>query len=246
MQTELSQAIILKTVPLGESDILVFFLTPEKGRIKAVAKGARKSMKRFVNCLDVFSLVRLEYSPRRTGDLFILQSGKLNNAFPGIRKDFKAMSGASFMVELTEALFPWGLADPDVFELLKGSLGRLSDSGSSESAVMIFEIRAMALGGFGIRLEACTCCGRAYQNEGRAVFDQAAGGIACLGCRKESEHMPGLSPETVRAIRSVQNDPWETIRDMDFGEDVVKELRPVLRLHRTRRLEKELRTSRYL
>jgi DNA repair protein RecO (recombination protein O) len=246
MQTELSQAIVLKTIPLGESDLLVFFLTPGKGRLKGVAKGAQKSKKRFVNCLDVFSLVRLEYSPRRTGDFYLLQSGKLENAFGGIRRDFKAMSAASFMLELTEILFPWGVADPEAFELLRGSLGRLSEAGDSETAVMVFEIRAMALGGFGIHLEACTCCGRAYLNEGRAVFDQEAGGIACLGCRQESARMPGLSPETARVIRAIQAGPWEAVCDTALGEDLKEELRPVLRLHRNQRLERELKTARYV
>lgn len=245
-ETERSIAIILKTIPLGESDLLVHFYTPERGRIKGVAKGARRSRRRFVNCLDVFSRVRIEYTSRRTGDLFLLESGKLEEAFPGIRAGFQAMSRASFMVELTEILFPWGVADAEMFALLQGSLERLSRSGNLEDTVMAFELRAMALGGFAIRLEACSVCGRAYRGEGRAVFDPEAGGLACLGCRSESTLYPGLSPETTRVMRRVQAGPWHDIRDVGFGAAVAGELRPVLRLHRDRRLERELRTARYL
>ncbi|MGD8389366.1 MAG: DNA repair protein RecO [Desulfobacteraceae bacterium] len=244
--TERSTAIILKTTPLGESDLLVHFYTPERGRIKGVARGARRSRKRFVNCLDVFSLVRIEYTSRRTGDLFLLESGKLEDAFPGIRSGFQAMSRASFMVELTDILFPWGVAEAEMFDLLRGSLERLSRSKSLEPTVMVFELRAMALGGFGIRLEACSVCGRGYRGEGRAVFDREGGGIACLGCRSESALFPGLSPETTRVMGRVQAGPWNEIRDVDFGEAVAEELRPVLRLHREQCLERQLRTARYL
>ena len=245
-QTERSMAIILKTVPLGESDLLVHFYTPERGRIKGVAKGARRSRKRFVNCLDVFSRVRIEYTSPRTGDLFLLESGKLEEAYPGIRSGFQAMSRASFMVELTEILFPWGVAEAEMFALLEGSLERLSRSESLDSTILVFELRAMALGGFGIRLEACSVCGRVYRGEGRAVFAAEGGGIACLGCRSESAHYPGLSPETTRVMRRVQAGPWDAIRDVDFEEPVAAELRPVLRLHREHCLERQLRTARYL
>jgi DNA repair protein RecO (recombination protein O) len=59
MKSYTSQAIIMRTKEFGETDLLVTLLTPDKGRLKGIAKGARKSRKRFVNCLDVFSLVEL-------------------------------------------------------------------------------------------------------------------------------------------------------------------------------------------
>ncbi|MFO7785726.1 MAG: DNA repair protein RecO [Thermodesulfobacteriota bacterium] len=246
MQTELSPAVILKAIPYGESDLLVFFFTPGSGRLKGIAKGARRSRKRFVNCLDVFSLVRLEFSTRRTGEFHLIQSGKLVNGFPGIRRDFATLSYASYMVELTEVLFPAGVSDPEVFDLLSGSLDRLSAGKERDSAWAVFEMRAMALGGFGLDFEACSVCGRAYTNEGRAVFMCESGGVACLGCRSETAHRPGLSPETVRAIRRVQAGPWEAVQGVEVSTEIVAELRPVLRLHREYRLERELRTARYI
>ncbi len=246
MQTELSPAVILRTIPYGESDLLVFFFTPGKGRLKGIAKGARRSRKRFVNCLDVFSLVRLEFTTRRTGEFHLIQSGKLVNGFPGLRKDFATLSHASYMVELTEVLFPAGVSDPDVFELLAGSLDRLSAGSGRDSTCMVFELRAMALGGFGLDFEACSVCGRAYRNEGRAVFTCESGGVACLGCRSETAQRPGIGPETVRVIRRVQSGPWEALQEVKVPEEIIAELRPVLRIHREYRLERELRTARYI
>ncbi len=246
MQTELSLAVILKTIPYGESDLLVFFFTPGGGRLKGIAKGARRSRKRFVNCLDVFSLVRLEFSTRRTGEFHLIQSGKLVNGFPGLRRDFATLSCASYMVELTEVLFPTGVSDPEVFELLAGSLDRLSAGKDRDATCTVFEMRAMALGGFGLVFEACSVCGRAYRNEGRAVFTCESGGIACLGCLSEAAHRPVVSPETVRVIRLVQAGPWEAVQGVEVTEEIIAELRPVLRLHREYRLERELRTARYI
>ena len=246
METHLSPAIVLKTIPYGESDLLVFFFTPDHGRLKGIAKGAQRSRKRFVNCLDVFSFVRLEFSPRRTGEFHLLQSGRLMDGFPGLRRDFAILSYASFMVELTEVLFPAGVVEPEMFESLRGSLERLGRGGAGEEAVIVFEIRAMALGGFGIDFETCSICKRPYRNEGRAVFLCEAGGIACLGCRSESALRPGIGPEAARLIRRVQAGPWEVVREEKVTEEMAGEIRPVLRMHRNRRLERELRTSRFL
>ena len=246
METHLSPAIVLKTIPYGESDLLVFFLTPDRGRLKGIAKGAQRSRKRFVNCLDVFSLTRLEFTARRTGEFHLLQSGRLMEGFPGLRRDFKALSHASFMVELTETLFPSGVAEPEVFEVLRGSLDRLARGEEGSHAVIVFEIRAMALGGFGINFESCSVCKRPYQNEGRAAFLCESGGIACLGCRTISALRPEIGPEAARLIRRVQQGPWEAVCDAVVAEEVAAEIRPVLRMHRNRRLERELRTSRYI
>jgi hypothetical protein len=100
----------------------VTFFTAQKGRLSGVAKGARKSRKRFVNALDLFSLVNLEYAPRRQGNLLLLESGKLLDAHPGLRADFSSLSKASYMIELTEILFPPGVSEPGMFELLNLSL----------------------------------------------------------------------------------------------------------------------------
>ncbi len=246
MQTELSPAIVLRTIPYGESDLLVFFLTPDRGRLKGVAKGAQRSRKRFVNSLEVFSLVRLEFAARRTGEFLLLQSGKLVQGYAGLRRDFATLSYASYLAELAEVLLPAGVSEPEIFELLCGSLERLSQGQDRDSARLVFEIRAMALGGFALGLSACSVCGRVYRNEGRAVFACGSGGIACLGCRSESGQRPGLSPEAVRILQQVQAGPWKAVQALEVPPEIAAELRPVMRLHRTRRLERELKTARYI
>ena len=77
MKTEISQSIIMKVTDCRESDLLVTFFTPHRGLLKGVAKAARRSLKRFVNCFGSFSLVSLEYAMKKERDLVFLHSGKL-------------------------------------------------------------------------------------------------------------------------------------------------------------------------
>ena len=246
MTSQISHAIIMRIKEFGETDLLVTFFTPDKGQLKGVAKGARKSRKRFVNCLDLFSLVNLEYGLKKRGDLYFLHSGKLINAYPGLRSDFTILSRASYMIELTETLFPLGVADQEMFELLKESLCRLDKSEKVDLIPIIFEARAMALGGYGINLEKCCICGRAYAGEGNAVFKREKGGIACLKCQHKSSLSPLMKPESVKVVERMQSESLEQSKDLKFTDEIIREIRPVLTLHREYRLERRLKTSRYV
>jgi DNA repair protein RecO (recombination protein O) len=111
MSDSISEAIIMRHRELGESDLVVSFFTPTGGVMRGVAKGARRSKVRFVNCLDHFCLVNLEFDTKGKGDLSFIKSGKLIEPFPKMRRDFSAVSVASYAVELAEVLFPMGKGD---------------------------------------------------------------------------------------------------------------------------------------
>jgi DNA repair protein RecO (recombination protein O) len=246
MKTDVTPAIIMRVRKMGESDLLVTFFTPHKGQLKGVAKGAMKSCKRFVNALDLFSLVHLEYAPRRQGNLCLLHSGKLQNAYPEVRRNFSSLSHASFMIELVEILFPPGVTEPHVFELLSQAFGALSRSKRGDLVPLVFELKAMALGGYRIDTTKCSKCGRRYQGEGMAVFTRERGGIACLKCRQPTSVSPPLNPATVKAVETLLNEAFEEVIESNLAENTIQELRAILKLHREYQLEQRLRTSKYV
>ena len=113
MTSNISPSIIMRTYEYGETDLIVSFFTADRGVLKGVAKGGRKSRNRFVNCLDLFCLCSLEYDIKQDRELCFLQSGKLMQSFPGIRTHFSSLSLASYLLELVELLFPSGTADAE-------------------------------------------------------------------------------------------------------------------------------------
>jgi DNA repair protein RecO (recombination protein O) len=241
-----SQAIIMRIKEYGESDLLVTFLTPDAGRLKGVAKGALRSRRRFVNCLDICSLVNLEYTPARNGDLHFINSGKLLDAFPGLRGSFSLLSKAGYMVELTEILFPWEMPDRGIFETLVRGFQLLEKGEMADLIPHAFEFIAMARGGFKIDLERCCICGRTYAGAGTAVFKPEKGGIACMKCRQITARSPRLSPETVRMMKALYSDPALSLDRMIVDEKALSEIMPVLKLHREYHLGREPRTASYL
>ncbi|MBW1850911.1 MAG: DNA repair protein RecO [Deltaproteobacteria bacterium] len=246
MDTRVSQAIIMRIREFGESDLLVTFFTSDRGRLKGVAKGGRKSRKRFANCLDLFCLTNLEYGLKRKGDLYFLNSGKLLHAFPGLRSNFYSLSLASYMIELTEILFPQNVADKRMFELLKESFFAFDEGRRNDVLRIIFEAKAMVLGGYGINFDRCCTCGRQYTGVGRAVFKQSRGGIVCLNCEQESGLCPGMEPDAVKGMRAMQSGPWDELDGISLTEDAIRQIKPVLKLHIEYRIGKKLKSSNYL
>jgi len=246
MTLHISPAIIMRTWEFGESDLMVSFFTPEGGRLKGVAKGARKSRQRFANCLDLFCLTRLEYERRREEGVYFLHSGKLMDAFPGLRSDFLALSLASYMIELTEILFPVGVTAKRMFDLLHAAFSSLHEEKEIDSFRILFEAKAMTLGGYGIDLSRCCVCGRTYQGEGRAVFKQGSGGIACLKCGHESNRSPGLEPATVKALNEIQSTTWDTSQALGLSAEMIREIKPVLKRHIEYRIGQRLKSAEFL
>jgi len=241
-----SPAIVLRIREFGESDLLVTFFTPGRGQVRGVAKAARKSRKRFVHCLDTFSLVSLEFGMRKGGDLSFIHSGRLIDGFPGLRKDFSTLTRASYMIEMTEVLFPAGVADSAMFELLKESLQSLAQGKDPDKVLLVFEARALALGGYAIGTKHCCVCGRVYTAAGTAVFKREKGAIGCLRCLKESALTPPLRPESVRTLEDIQRGIICGCEDLSLPQGAEQEIREVLKVHRDYRLEHRLKTLKYM
>lgn len=246
MEQKKSEAIILGTKDFGESDLFVTFFSSHYGNLKGVAKGARKSSKRFVNSLTIFSLVDVEFRGRRSSDLVWLDSCELIDGFPGIRSDYSLLSRASYMVEITEILFPFNVSSSEMFQLLRSALGSISNKQNIEETTMIFQAQAMKIGGFGINVSKCSVCGRPYKGEGRALFHPPSGSIVCMACDKESALTPGMDPNTVSVLEQIQSPDLSLSSALGFNKDTIRELKGVLMAHIEYCLGKRLKSAKYL
>ncbi len=245
MEQKKTEAIILRTKDLGESDLIVNFFSSLYGALKGVAKGARKSSKRFVNSLNAFSLVTVEFRERRSGDLVWIESCELLDGFPGIRSDYPSLVRASYMVEMAETLFPPQVASTEMFELLRDALECISNGESADETMIGFQARAMRIGGFGINLSRCSRCGREYTGKGRALFHPPSGSIICLACERQSSATPGMEPQTVRMLQLLQSSESPLPEAPKFHNTVSRELKTVLIAHIEHCLGKRLKSAKY-
>ena len=173
---------------------------------------------------------------------------------PKIRKEeYKYRSFGYFLLMDDSWLHEKNMLFPDLTYKMAYNLPEkfgafhLIDKGEQAAYIpMIFETKAMALGGFGIHFEKCCKCGRAYSFEGDALFIPEKGSIACLKCHRESTRSPLMGPDCVKAFLEIQSESLTQSKERRWTDNVIKEIKPVLRLHREYHLERRLKTSKYV
>jgi DNA repair protein RecO (recombination protein O) len=181
-RVERDDGLLLRSVDFGESDRVLTLLTRESGKLSVLAKGARRSKKRFAGALEPFSLLRVEIAAGR-GALARLESATILRAFPKLLGDLARMTTAGALLGLVRELTPEAVADPEVFEDTVQLLAALDASQLSERALSVcFQLQQLSRAGFSPRLHACGSCGKRPE-PGRATdFDARRGYIVCQAC----------------------------------------------------------------
>jgi len=176
--------VVLRTTPLRESDLLVVLLTEHHGRITAVARGGRKSQRRFAGALQLLVLGRYQLGRPPRGDLWNLESADIVREWNALASDVVAVAHASYIAELAGALMPTETPEPLALELMVALWDSLADGGPSPAVLRTIELALMDLAGHRVALDSCAACGRTELAQ--AVFDPTRGGAICRPCAATS------------------------------------------------------------
>ncbi len=184
MQLIKTKAIVIRSLPYGESDLVVTFFSPGFGIIRGMAKGARKSRRRFQGSLEPFTTVMLGAFLKESGALARVDTADIVNARLGIRDDLKKYGAGSVMLELV-SIFEVSGASGEVFNLIETALNLLERSPASLSLLAAFFPRYLRLSGFAIPLSSCGRCGADLALTGAAYAGSFS--IYCPGCATRLE-----------------------------------------------------------
>jgi DNA repair protein RecO (recombination protein O) len=188
------EGIVLRTHKLGEADRIVSVITPHHGKVRAVAKGVRKTKSRFGARLEPPTHLALLFYEGR-GDLDIVTQCDTLDHFRAIRDDLDRLTRAVSMLEATDQLSLEGEANPALFQMLLGALRALAGA-SGPLVVPGFFLKVLALEGFRPEVEQCIECG---ETDGLVAFDLDSGGVRC------QDHRVGtaLSPEALLLLQMI-------------------------------------------
>ncbi len=178
-----SEAIVLRTFPLGEGDRLVSFLDRQSGRLRGVARGARMPKSRFGSTLELLSYIRIWYFERETRELVRINQCELIESFLDVQKDYQAGVYLALLSEITEAVLgEREVADPQ-FRLLLLAARAIRTNGPSPAILAYFSLWTVRLGGWLGSLDECAQCGKAFGKEG-AYASPGSSGLSCGDCRE--------------------------------------------------------------
>ncbi|MFA5892007.1 MAG: DNA repair protein RecO [Actinomycetota bacterium] len=172
------QGIVLRTMKLGEADRIVTVLTQGSGKIRAVAKGVRKTKSRFGARLEPFTHVDLLLYKGR--ELDIVTQADIITSFRRLRDDYARFAAGEMILEAADRATIENERNTRMFMLLLGSLRRLVEPEGEPSTIAdSFLLRLTALAGFLPALAACAECGRPRVSR----FSIQQGGMVCDACR---------------------------------------------------------------
>lgn len=194
-----TRGLILCVSDHGESDKIVTLYSPDLGKITGIAKGAKRSKKRFVNKLEEFSLVELLYTPPKRDGLFFLHEAELENSFLSIRKIYKRYVAAAFIDELTLRFTREHDPDPEIFSLLIWALAGLENNRDPQEMSVLFLLRILGLTGYQPILDCCGTCGLSVQAGKNFSLNSGGGSLICDNCMKDTKR--GSTPITIQTLK---------------------------------------------
>lgn len=199
-----SEALILRAVDFGESDRILHLLLPEVGRLTAIAKGARRSRRRFSGSLDLFQHLRVQVDRRKRGAMARLDAATLLRNYDALRCDPSRFALGCFLLELLDRLAPEDGARADtrrLFRFALGSLEVISQRPVDAGMRTLLELRALEALGLRPELSRCVRCGGAAVRGGARVgFHVGDGGVVCSQCGREGEALLVVHAGTLRAL----------------------------------------------
>ena len=200
-------ALVLDSHNYGESDKIIVFFCQNVGRISALARGAHRSKKRFVNKLEIFTFLQITYSKSSMGSLFMLDEAELVNSFITLRTNLKSYQVGSIIREYMLLTTRETGDDDQLFQLALWALHSL-DSGIDQKQVLaLFMIKLFDVLGYRPDFSICQSCGTIPAEGQEVLFNVQAGTITCKNCSTGPQSGRRLASGAARMIKTIQQQP---------------------------------------
>ncbi|MBN2468942.1 MAG: DNA repair protein RecO [Deltaproteobacteria bacterium] len=241
-----TNALILALRDYGEADRIVTFFSQDLGKMKGIAKGAKKSRKRFGAAMDLFSHVSLSFFSKEAHGLVRLNHCQLQEAFSSLHKDIIPMGYGSYLAELTEEMSAEGVTHREIFDLLWRFFFILNTLPPREEYLRIFEIRLLVALGYQPHLSHCTVCRKTVEKEDTIKFSISRGGLVCSLCAAGEKDAYPISIGTVRLLQQAYALSLDKVQRLFFSAQALTESREIMPRFIQYQVGKELKAAQFL
>jgi len=236
--------VVARANDFGEADRLLTLLTPFKGVVRAVARGARKPKSKLGGNTDLLHHVKASLHEGRSLD-GLSQVASLHS-FRSIRSSLEKMSTAMYLVELSERFSVEGGPNPALFNHLVRSLEFIDSELLSPLLSRWFEVRLLHLNGFLPVIGECVDCETALEPE-EQVFSASRGGLVCPDCRAtENDVLLPASVPAIKLLRHMARSDWPAVAPLKASEDELRQVSRILKEHTHYVLDRKVRSSAFM
>jgi DNA repair protein RecO (recombination protein O) len=216
-------------VHYGEADVIVTLLTEEVGKIAALARGARKSARRFAAALEPMHTIRVTLDERPGAELLGLREAVVMRPRAHLLNDLDRMNAAGQALRWVRAGSPIRTREPEVWAELEGLLERLEEPTSTlppRTHLLASGLRLLKHFGYGLELDACVRCGKPCDSSRGAYVDAGQGGLICQSCgggRSPAHHLVDAATRARLAAAASGKDGALAPDDTAIAEKLVNE-----------------------
>ena len=233
-----TEAIVLRQRPLGDADRICVLFSPTRGRIEAVAKGARKPLSKMAGHVE--PLTRGQFGLAQGRTLFVITDAQTLDAWPALHDDMDHMTEALVMAELVDRTTDVDVSAGSLYQLLRRSLDSLSDTASPPAIRWWFTLRFLDQQGYRPELHECVRCRETVEPEGNG-FSAEDGGVVCPRCRGSGVGQP-LSSPVFRLLRYMRRSSCESTAQVRVNAEASAELERHLKASVEHALDSRLRS----
>jgi DNA repair protein RecO (recombination protein O) len=234
-----TEAIVLRRTDFGEADRLLTVFTPGRGKLRLIAKGARKPSSRKSGHVELFSRGQFMVAVGRELDI-VTQAETLEPFLP-LREDLLRATYAYYVAELADAFTAERDENSPLFRLLTDAYGWLCTAGDLALVARYYELHLLGLVGYQPQLFACVGCKNPLE-PGVSYLSAADGGVLCRKCGQTWIGAAELSVNALKVLRFLQTRGWETCRLLRLGPATHAEVERVMNGYITYHLERKVKS----
>jgi DNA repair protein RecO (recombination protein O) len=250
-----ANALVLRRIPLGETDKILTLYTREWGKLSAVAKGSRRTTSRLAGATEPLMFLRALLAEGMNLD--VLTQAEIRESFPLSRADFGRFLRATYCCELMDRVTEERHADPGAFDLLLSTLYILQRAVDPDVPVHAFELQLMAHEGYEPGLDACVRCETPFTGLPadastpcimESAYSPVRGGALCAECAAATrEEVLRMTPETAAIMRRLMSEEnARALAALELTPQVSQEMNRAIRAHLRYRLERDVRSTAFL
>lgn len=248
MPSHNDSAIILRGHDFGEADRIISFFCKHHGKIRAIAKGARKIKSRFAGRLEPFHRVDITYFGRENAGLYKLSGIDLRAMRSGIADDLEKFARACYVTELVELSTRDGDPNMRVFMAADAALDIMASESNVRDLDWItrfFDVKLLNHLGYGPTLDKCVACGRVLQDAGKLAFDVGRGGVLCGACGRHARKTVLLTQGAAKFLARIVGTDFGKAARLKPSPAMMEEITGVVSAFRDSRIQSKINSERF-
>ncbi len=242
-----TEAIVLRRTDFGEADRILTLFTPSYGKVRAIAKGARRTTSRLAGHLELFTRTQMLLATGR--DLDVVTQAEARERLDGLREDRWHATAAFYVAELVDRFLEDADPHPRLYASVTRTLRLLNDGGRGDGAARSwlalrhFELHLLDDLGYRPALHHCAGCDTPLRPEENG-YSAELGGALCPSCSRYAQRR--LSLPALKVLRLLQTTEWDAVPRLRLDDPLTSEIEAVLQSTLRFHLDRDLKSWAFL